>query len=142
MNEDIPIEAVLKYIKRDRDTYKAKADKLEQDVRVLEDELRRITAKDDKREQGYLNQIENLRSQLAIYRDEVHAARTDIRQSKTYKDLELAFREKCVRAQILEVRAKKFEDIAKRLQLAQEIVNKDPVLAEQKKTKRKKFLFF
>lgn len=144
MNPDVPYEAILKYIKRDRDNYKAKAEKLEQDVRALEEELRRITAKDEKREQGYLNQIENLRRQLAIYRDEVHAARTDIRQSKTYKNLEEALREKTVRCQLVEVRCKKFEDIARRLQAATEIVNKDPVPADPEpvKPKRKKFIIF
>ena len=138
MNEDIPIEAILKYIKRDRDLYKAKVETLTAYAHSLEDQLRKTGS----REKALQNTIDNLRKQLAIYREEINRTRESARQSKPYKDLELAFHEKCVRAQILEVRLKKMEDIAKRLQRAQAIINEDPVLAEQKKPKRKKFLFF
>ena len=138
MNEDIPIEAILKYIKRDRDLYKAKVETLTAYAHSLEDQLRKTGS----REEALQNTIDNLRKQLAIYREEINRTRESARQSKPYKDLELAFHEKCVRAQILEVRLKKMEDIAKRLQRAQAIINEDPVLAEQKKPKRKKFLFF
>ena len=138
MNEDIPIEAILKYIKRDRDLYKAKVETLTAYAHSLEDQLRKTGS----REEALQNTIDNLRKQLAIYREEINRTRESARQSKPYKDLELAFREKSVRAQILEVRLKKMEDIAKRLQRAQAIINEDPVLAEQKKPKRKKFLFF
>lgn len=138
MNEDIPIEAIIKYIKRDRDLYKAKVETLTAYAHSLEDKLRKTGS----REEALQNTIDNLRKQLAIYREEINRTRVSARQSKPYKDLELAFREKSVRAQILEVRLKKMEDIAKRLQRAQEIINEDPVLAEQKKPKRKKFLFF
>ena len=138
MNEDIPIEAILKYIKRDRDLYKAKVETLTAYAHSLEDQLRKTGS----REEALQNTIDNLRKQLAIYREEIDRTRVSARQSKPYKDLELAFREKSVRAQILEVRLKKMEDIAKRLQRAQAIINEDPVLAEQKKPKSKKFLFF
>lgn len=138
MNEDIPIEAILKYIKRDRDAYKAKVETLTAYAHSLEDKLR----KTDKREESLNNTIEDLRRQLAIYREEITRTREDARNSKPYKDLELALRGKTVRAQLLEVRLKKFEDIARRLQHAQEIVCIDPAPEAPIKPKRKKFLFF
>lgn len=138
MNEDIPIEAILKYIKRDRDTYKAKVETLTAYAHSLEDNIRKTGS----REEALQNTIDNLRKQLAIYREEITRTRESARQSKPYKDLELAFREKSVRAQILEVRLKKMEDIARRLQRAQAIINEDPAPAEPEKPKRKKFLFF
>ena len=140
MNQDVPYEAILKYIKRDRDTYKAKAEKLEQDVRSLEEELRRF----DKKEQGLQNTIQQLRDQLAIYRNEVKSARSDVKESTVYRNLEQSLREKTVRCQLLEVRCKKFEDIARRLQAATEIVNKDPAPSDPEpvKPKRKKFIIF
>lgn len=138
MNEDIPIEAILKYIKRDRDLYKAKVETLTAYAHSLEDKLRKTGS----REEALQNTIDNLRKQLAIYREEINRTRVSARQSKPYKDLELAFREKSVRAQILEVRLKKFEDIARRLQRAQEIVNIDHAPEAPIKPKRKKFLIF
>lgn len=138
MNEEIPIEAILKYIKRDRDLYKEKVETLTAYAHSLEDQLRKTGS----REEALQNTIDNLRKQLAIYREEINRTRVSARQSKPYKDLELAFREKSVRAQILEVRLKKMEDIAKRLQRAQAIINEDPAPVEPEKPKRKKFLFF
>lgn len=137
MNQDVPIEAVLKYIKRDRDLYKKKVETLTAYAHSLEDELRKTGL----REQAYQHAIEDQRRQLAIYRDEIQRTRADSRNSKPYKDLALAFQQRTVRAQLLEVRLKKFEDIARRLQRAQEIVNKDPAPAPEK-PKRKKFLIF
>lgn len=138
MNEDIPIEAILKYIKRDRDAYKAKVETLTAYAHSLEDKLR----KTDKREQALQNTIDNLRDQLAIYREDIRRMKEDVRESTVYRNLEQSLREKTVRCQLLEVRCKKFEDIARRLQAATEIINKDPAPAEPEKPKRKKFLLF
>lgn len=128
MNEDIPIEAILKYIKRDRDTYKAKVETLTAYAHSLEDKLR----KTDKRDESLNNTIEDLRRQLAIYREEITRTREDARNSKPYKDLELALRGKTVRAQLLEV---KLAAVNKQLQRMQEDTAPD-------KPKRKKFLIF
>ena len=128
MNEDIPIEAILKYIKRDRDLYKAKVETLTAYAHSLEDKLR----KTDKREESLNNTIEYLRRQLAIYREEITRTREDARNSKPYKDLELALRGKTVRAQLLEV---KLAAVNKQLQLMQEDTAPE-------KHKRKKFLLF
>ena len=128
MNEDVPYEAILKYIKRDRDRYKAKAEKLEQDVRSLEEELRKF----DKKEAGFQNTIQQLRDQLAVYRNEVKAARSDIRQSTVYRNLEQSLREKTVRCQLLEVENKGLKYQLKKLTPEKETEN----------PKRKKFLIF
>lgn len=128
MNEDIPIEAILKYIKRDRDAYKAKVETLTAYAHSLEDKLR----KTDKREESLNNTIEDLRRQLAIYREEITRTREDARNSKPYKDLELALRGKTVRAQLLEV---KLAAVNKQLQRMQKDTATD-------KPKRKKFLIF
>ena len=57
MNEDIPIEAILKYIKRDRDLYKAKVETLTAYAHSLEDKLRKTGS----REEALQNTIDNLR---------------------------------------------------------------------------------
>lgn len=83
MNEDIPIEAILKYIKRDRDHYKLQAETVRRYAEGLEADIRALAAEN----KSLRDSIDSQKEKIQAYRDELAAVSQDVTQSAVYKRL-------------------------------------------------------
>ena len=100
MEKVVPIEAVLKYIKQDRDKYKAKLDQivpytksLEQKVKILQRELDKYDGYPEqmreirKENERLVKENYRLTKENEIALRELKAFRTDYRESEWFKQL-------------------------------------------------------
>ena len=85
LNEDLPLEAVLKYIKRDRDKYKAKLERLIPYTKSLEERLERAS---DARFNELIKENVNLKSANDGLKKENAALRAEYRKSGWFIGLE------------------------------------------------------
>ena len=86
-NQDVPLEAVLKYIKQDRDKYKAKLDELIPYTKSLEKKVKVLEEDGVEDAKKLKNKMALLEARNIGLEAELKALRTNYKQSEWYKDL-------------------------------------------------------
>lgn len=81
MTNDVPLEGVLKYIKKERDKYKEKLDVLKEYTKLLEEKFNKA-----------LKIIEEKDAEIEALKEENKSLRTDVKNTKLWQDFKASNR--------------------------------------------------